>query len=268
MASTATSCTSGTDALRPPLCEPLDGQQLCLVPLSLPDAGYQCMGGRIGQPVEPALQRRRCCLGVEAGGGEASMTEEALQVGDVHAQRKQPGGDGVTQQMRVDAFADPGGAGDGANDLADTLARQDVRCRPRSLLTAGEQRPSPPRADMQPRQLRQVTPDRHFPALSTLALADHDDALDEAEILDPELHQLGSPGAGRQQGLQHEVGSAVLGIGLIEEAQFLLNRQPINAAAPLGYALLPLAAGADGCRAGVLAQSLQRRSWRRHAAAG
>ena len=78
-----------------------------------------------------------------------------------------------------------GGDGDGADDLADPLARQHVWCWPRTFLTAGEQRSCPPRADVQPQQLRQVAPDRHFPALAALALADRDHALGEADILDP-----------------------------------------------------------------------------------
>ena len=84
---------------------------------------------------------------------------------------------------------------------------------------------------MQPQQLRQVTSDRHLPALSALALVDGDHALDEADILDTKLHKLRSPGAGLQQRLQHQAGAAVLGVGLVEEAKLFLNCQPIDAAA-------------------------------------
>ena len=70
--------------------------------------------------------------------------------------------------------------------------------------------------------------------LPPLPLADRDHALGEADVLDPELDQLGGPGAGLQQGLQHQPGPAALGIGLVEEAQLLLDRQPVDAAAPLG----------------------------------
>ena len=185
----------------------------------------------IGQLVEPALQHGGCRFGIKTGRGDALVSEETLQIGDVHAEREQPGRHRVAQQMRVDALADPGGDGDGANDLADPLARQHVWRWPRTFLTAGEQRSSPPRADMQPQQLRQVAPDRHLPALSALALADGDHALDEADILDTKLHQLGSPGAGLQQRLQHQPGAAVLGVGLVEKAKFFLNCQPIDAAA-------------------------------------
>src|SRR5208282_2326336 len=132
---------------------------------------------------------------------------------------------------RVDAFADPGSDGDGANDLADTLTGQHMRRRARALLAAGEQRPRPSCADVQPQQLRQVPPDRHLPALSPLALADGDPPLDDADILDPKLYQFGGSGAGLQQRLQHQSGAAVLGVGLVEETQFLLDSQPIDTAA-------------------------------------
>ena len=134
----------------------------------------------------------------------------------------------MAEQIRVDALADPGG--DGANDLADALARQHMRCRPGAGLTAGEQRSGPPRADVQPQQLRQIAPDRHLPTLSTLALADRDHALGEADVLDPELNQRGRAGTGLQQGLQHQPCAAVLGVGLVEEAQFLFDAQLVDAA--------------------------------------
>ena len=188
------------------------------------------MGGRISQLVELALQRGGCRFGVKTGGGDALVSEKALQIGDVHPQREQAGRHRVAQQMRVDALADPGSNGDGADDLADPLARQHVGCWPRTFLTAGEQRPGPPCADMQPQQLRQVAPDRHFSPLSALALADGDHALDEADILDTKLHELGGSGAGFQQCLQHQPGSAVLGVRLVEKAQLFLDGQPIDAA--------------------------------------
>jgi hypothetical protein len=159
------------------------------------------------------------------------VAEKALQIGDVHAQCEQAGRHRVAQQMWVDALADPGSNGDGADDLADPLAGQHVRCWPRTFLTAGEQWPCPPRADMQPQQLRQVAPDRHFPALSALALADGDHALDEADILDTKLHELGGSGAGFQQCLQHQPGAAVLGVRPVKKAQLFLDGQSIDAAA-------------------------------------
>ena len=94
-----------------------------------------------------------------------------------------------------------------------------------------------------------VTPDRHLPALAALALPDHDDALEEADILDPELHQLGSPGTGLQQGVQYQAGSAALGVSLVEEAQLLFDGQPVDTAALLGR----------GVQAGSLARGFEHR---------
>ncbi len=59
------------------------------------------MGGWIGQLVEPALQRCGRRFGVKTGGGDAPVSEETLQVGDVHPERKQTGRHRVTQQMGV-----------------------------------------------------------------------------------------------------------------------------------------------------------------------
>jgi len=61
-----------------------------------------------------------------------------------------------------------------------------------------------------------------------------DHALNQADVLDPELHQLGRAGAGLQPGLQHQSGPAFLGVGLVEEAQLLLDCQPVHAAAAFG----------------------------------
>jgi len=125
----------------------------------------------------------------------------------------------VPEQVGVDALGDPGGTGHAADDLADALAGQHMRRRAGSLLAAGEQRPCSPRADMQLEQLGQVAPDRHLAALVALAVLDGDHALSQADVLDPELHQLGRAGAGLQQGLQHQPGPVVLGVGLVEKAQ-------------------------------------------------
>jgi hypothetical protein len=127
----------------------------------------------------------------------------------------------VTQQMRIDAFGDPRAASHIPDDLADALAGQHIRRWPRALLTAGKQRSRPPRADVQPQQLGQLAPHRHLSTLAALAVADRDHALGETDILYPELHQFGGTSAGLQQGLQHHAGPPILGVGLIEEAQFL-----------------------------------------------
>jgi hypothetical protein len=51
------------------------------------------------------------------------------------------------------------------------------------------------------------------------------------DILYTKLHKLGGSGAGFQQRLQHQPGAAALGVGLVEETQFLLDGQPIDTAA-------------------------------------
>jgi hypothetical protein len=114
------------EALGAPLREQVGGKQCGCISLLLPDAGDQCVSRRIGQLIEPALQRCGCRFGVKMGGGDALVSEETLKVSDVHAERKQAGCHRVTQQMWVDALADAGGNGDGADDLPDPLARQHV----------------------------------------------------------------------------------------------------------------------------------------------
>jgi hypothetical protein len=90
---------------------------------------------------------------------------------------------------------------------------------------------------VQPKQLRQVTPDRHVPVFAALAPADRDHTLGETDIFDPELDQFGGTGTGLQQGLQHQPGTPALGVGLVKEAQFLLNRQPLDACSTFGRSL-------------------------------
>ena len=88
------------------------------------------MSRRIGQLIEPALQRCGRRFGVKTGYGDALMSEETLQVGDVHPQRQQAGRHRVAQQMRVDTLADAGRDGDGADDLPNPLAGRRVWRRP------------------------------------------------------------------------------------------------------------------------------------------
>src|ERR1700676_104482 len=95
MASTTSSCTNSGDALRPPLREQVGGEQCRFIASTLPDAGDQRVRGWIGELVELALQRRGRGLGVEAGRGDVLVAEKTLQIGDVHAQSEQPGGDSV-----------------------------------------------------------------------------------------------------------------------------------------------------------------------------
>src|SRR5437588_8415868 len=101
-------------------------------------------------------------------------------------------------------------------------------------LPAGEERARAAGADVQPQQLGELAPDRHLPPLAALAAADDDHPLGEADVLDPELDQLGDPRPGLEQGLQHEPGPPALGVGLVGEPQLLLERQPIDGAAALG----------------------------------
>jgi hypothetical protein len=97
MASAASSCTSSGNALRPPTCEQVGGEQRCFVPLLLSNTGDQCVRGRIGQLVEPTLRGGSGCLGIEARRSNAFVAEKTLQIGDVHAQREQPGRHRVAQ---------------------------------------------------------------------------------------------------------------------------------------------------------------------------
>ena len=79
--------------------------------------------------------------------------------------------------------------------------------------------------------------------------ADSNHAFGEADVLDPELHQLGRAGTGLQQSLYHQPSSAVLGVGLVEKAQLLLDRQPVHAAAAFGRGTQtgPRFSGASPC---------------------
>ena len=97
------------------------------------------------------------------------MAQQALRVGDIRAGRGHARGRRVPEQVRVNAIGYPGST---SHTPADTLAGQHVWCRPRSLLAAGKQRPYPQCADVQPEQLRQVTPDQHFPVFVALAMED------------------------------------------------------------------------------------------------
>src|SRR4051794_11845533 len=96
-ASTSTSCTSTIDLLGPAACEQIGGDQGGIVAALMPNTGDQSVGGRIGQLIEPALERGGGRLGIEPGGANALVAEKALQVGDVHAERKQAGRHGVAQ---------------------------------------------------------------------------------------------------------------------------------------------------------------------------
>ena len=106
---------------------------------------------------------------------------------------------------------------------------------------------------MQGQQPRELGPDRHLAPLAALAVLDGDHALGEADVLDPQGHELGDPGAGLEQGLHHQPDLAALGVGLVDEAQLLLQAQPGRGAAPLfGRGLSPaLLAGGFEHRLGL-----------------
>jgi hypothetical protein len=155
----------------------------------------------------------------------------------------------VPQQVGVDPLADRGRPCHLAHDLPDPLPGQHVRRRARALLPAGEERARAAGADVQPEELGELAPDRDFPPPAALATADDDYPLGEAHILDPELDQLGDPSPGLEQGLQHEPGPPALGVGLIDEPQLLLERQPVDAAAAVGR----------GCKPGLVPGGLEHR---------
>jgi hypothetical protein len=142
-------------------------------------------------------------------------------------QCEQPGGDRVPQQMRIDPLGDCGATGDIADDLANTLAGQHVRRWTMALLPAGEQGPNSARADMQPEQLRQFPSDWHFASFPTLAPVDGDHPLRQADILDPQVDQLGGSGAGLQQSLPHQSDPTAHGISLVDEAQPSRSFRPV-----------------------------------------
>ena len=107
----------------------------------------------------------------------------------------------MPKQVRVDALGNPGRISHAPDNLAHALAGQHVGRRAGSLLSAGKQRSGAAGADVQLKQLGQVAPDRHLPPLVALAVADSNHAFGEADVLDPELHQLGRAGTGLQQSL-------------------------------------------------------------------
>ena len=78
MASTSTSCTSSIDLLGSAPGQQVGGDQGGIVAALPLDAGNQRVGGRVGQLVEPALERDGRCFGIEPGGGDAFVAEEAL----------------------------------------------------------------------------------------------------------------------------------------------------------------------------------------------
>ena len=87
---------------------------------------------------------------------------------------------------------------------------------------------------MQAEELGELAADRHLPPFAALAVGDGDHPLGEADILDPELDELRDPGPGLEQGLHHQPDPPALGVGLVDEAQLLLEAEPGGRAAPSG----------------------------------
>ena len=141
--------------------------------------------------------------------------------------------------MGVDPLGDPGADGNAAHHLADALPGVDPRKTALGLLPAHEQRPRPPPADVQGQEAGELGPDRHLAPLAALTILDGDHALGEADIPDPQGNELGYPRPGLEQSLHHQPDLTTLGIGLVEEAQLLLEAQPRRGATPLLRRLEP-----------------------------
>src|SRR4051812_42423014 len=208
-----------------------------LVPMPMLDGRDQGMGGRGGDLIEFAPQHASRRFGIEPGGREALVPEEALHVGDIHAEGEQLRRHRMAQQMRVDALRHARRASHFAHDLADPLAGVDIRRGPGSSLATGEQRTGAADTNMQLEQLGELAPDRHFPALASLAPPDDDDTLGEADVLGPDLDKLRHARASLQQGLQQKPGPAAPDIGLIDEPQLFLDGQAVDRGAAIGRRL-------------------------------
>jgi hypothetical protein len=107
-------------------------------------------------------------------------------------------------------------------------AGQDMRHGSRATLPAGKQRARTARADMQPQKLCEFTADGHFAPLGSFALPHDHDPFVQTHIFDAQLHQLGGAHTGLQQRLQHQTGTSILAIGMVEKAQLFFDRQPFD----------------------------------------
>lgn len=204
-------------------------QQICSkgsdnIAMAMPDLPKQVAPLVAGNPVELALQHGDTGFGVDSGRADILMAEEFLDIGDVHAFRQQPCRHRVAQQMRVDAFFDPGPAGDISHHLADTLASVDTATG-FIPFTADKERPGPALADMNGNEPGKFGADRNLSALATLAALNDDDAFGNADILDTQGDEFRDARAGLQQSLDHQAGLSTAGIGGVDEAQRLLQRQ-------------------------------------------
>ena len=152
--------------------------------------------------------------------------------GDRHAEAEKPGRHRVTQKVRVDALGDAGALGDRADDLTDPLTAVDVSGLARSLFAAHEQRSAAAFADVQGKEAGEFVADRHLTTLAALAGADDHHSFRQADILDLQRDEFGYPCAGLEQGLHHQPDLAALLISAVDEAQLLLERQPVRRPAP------------------------------------
>ena len=146
-------------------------------------------------------------------------------------------------------LAMPAACGDLAHHLADALPGVDPRPGSSALLPAGEQRAGAALADVQGQEPGELGPDRHLAPLAALAVLDGDHPLGKADVLDPEGGELRDPGSGLEQGLHHQPDLAASGVGLVDEAQLLLEAQPGGRALPRLGRLEP----------GLLARGLEHR---------
>lgn len=130
--------------------------------------------------------------------------------------------------MRIDPFGDAGLCGDVPDDLADALPTVAIGKWSLAALPALGQRTDTPGVDVKSERLGQFLADRHLVAFRSFAAQDDDDALRQTDILDAKTRELGNPQAGFQQCLKQQPRCAARLVGIIDEGQFLLDRQPVD----------------------------------------
>ena len=158
------------------------------------------------------------------------MPEEFLDIGDVHAIRQQPRRHGVTQQMRIDALLDAGITGDVTHHLSNPLSGIGAASSS-TLFAADEQGTSPAFTDVHGKQASNFGPDGYLTPFPTLAGFDDDRPLGDADILDPQRDEFRNARTSFQQGLYHQACLAAPGVGGIDEAQGLFERQACRSTA-------------------------------------
>lgn len=194
------------------------------IAMTCPDLSEQFTAMATGDPVELAPQHRDAGFRVDPRCADILVSEELLDVGDVHAVRQQPCRHGVAEQMRVDALFDPSIASDVAHHLSDPLAGIGAVPRP-ALFATDEERSCPALADMHGEQPSELSADGDLAPFAALAVFDDDTALGKADIFNPQGDELRDACTGLQKGLDHQAGLSASDIGGIDEAQCLLERQ-------------------------------------------